>query len=118
MNEDEQFKRGVAHFNAHEFFEAHEVWEELWLRAPAEEKPLFQGVIQIAAAFHHYRRGNLTGTASLLAAGLARIEAAPPNWHGVDIRRLHGDAKACLGTLQASQNWGLERIPRIERIPT
>ena len=27
---EEKFERGLRHFNAREFFEAHEVWEGLW----------------------------------------------------------------------------------------
>ena len=36
--DDGRFARGIAHFNAQEFFEAHEVWEELWLVAREPEK--------------------------------------------------------------------------------
>ena len=69
MKESEKFGRGLAHFNAREFFEAHEAWEELWLVEAEPEKTFLQGLIQLAAAFHHYGRGNLRGARSLLAAG-------------------------------------------------
>jgi uncharacterized protein len=95
MNETAQFARGVAHFNGGEFFEAHEVWEEIWLRAPAEEKPFLQGLIQIAAAFHHYKRGNLSGARSLLAAGTAKIRAFPGSHRGIDVDQLLRDLSGC-----------------------
>ena len=56
--EDRRLMRGVAHFNAQEYFEAHEVWEELWLVAREPEKTFLQGLIQVAAAFHHHAREN------------------------------------------------------------
>ncbi len=62
MNKDEKFQRGISHFNAGEFFEAHEVWEEIWLEEVEPEKTFLQGIIQIAAAFHHYCRENTDGT--------------------------------------------------------
>ena len=77
MKESEQFRRGIALFNARKFFEAHEAWEELWLVEPEPEKTFLQGLIQLAAAFHHHGRGNSRGTQSLLAAGLAKLRRFP-----------------------------------------
>src|SRR5690348_17536429 len=59
--------RGIAHFNAREFFEAHEVWEERWLVAREPDKTFLQGLIQVAAACHHHARENARGAKSLLA---------------------------------------------------
>ena len=73
----ERFERGLAHFNARQFFEAHEVWEEIWLTEDEPERTFLQGLIQIAAAFHHYRRGNPEGAETLLAAGIVKIYALP-----------------------------------------
>ena len=41
------------------------------------EKTFLQGIIQIAAAFHHYQRGQFARTRSLLEAGLGRLDASP-----------------------------------------
>lgn len=102
MNESGLFERGVRHFNAGEFFEAHEVWEEIWLQAPQSEKPLLQGLIQIAAALHHYKRGNLTGAKSLLAAGIAKVQAFPDSHRGVHLYRLLKDLDNCGAKIQDS----------------
>ncbi len=113
MMENEQFARGVAHFNAREFFEAHEVWEELWLRAPAPEKTFLQGLIQIAAAFHHYQRGNFSGAKSLLSAGLAKIDGFTTNHRGIDVSGLRDQSKACLDALLQTGKLGAGELPRI-----
>ncbi|MBZ5515727.1 MAG: DUF309 domain-containing protein [Acidobacteriia bacterium] len=65
---------GIRLFNAQRFFEAHEALEAVWLKAQGEEKCFLHGLIQIAAAFHHFTRGNLTGFRSLLEKGLAKLE--------------------------------------------
>src|SRR3970040_1227213 len=57
-----KFRRGLDCFNRREFFVCHEVLEEIWLEETEEEKPFYQGIIQVAAAFHHYLNGNLPGT--------------------------------------------------------
>ena len=73
----ERFERGLAHFNARQFFEAHEVWEEIWLTEDEPERTFLQGLIQIAAAFHHYRRGNPEGAENLSGCGNRENYAFP-----------------------------------------
>src|ERR1700728_780966 len=93
MEESKQFRRGVALFNSGKFFECHEVWEELWLRAPEPEKNFLQGLIQVAAAFHHQGRGNMRGMRSLLAAGLAKVDQFPEKHRGIQLGKLCDDAR-------------------------
>jgi uncharacterized protein len=90
---DEKFQRGVLHFNAREFFEAHEVWEEIWLVESEPEKTFLQGIIQIAAAFHHYSRANPDGAESLLAAGIVKLSRFPAHHRGLAIEDLRTAAK-------------------------
>jgi len=44
------------HFNAGEYYEAHEVLETLWLRTSGGDRDFFKGLIQIAGAFVHLRK--------------------------------------------------------------
>lgn len=48
----QQFLKGVELFNARKFWEAHEVWEEVWKQRGEESRIFFQGIIQAAAAYH------------------------------------------------------------------
>jgi uncharacterized protein len=115
MSENEPFERGVAHFNASEFFEAHEVWEQLWLKAAEPEKTFLQGIIQIAAAFHHYQRGNSRGAKSLLAAGVAKLEQFPPTNRGIDLARLRDEASLWAESLAGDPKTGSHRLPKLHR---
>lgn len=65
---------GVDLFNAHKFWEAHEAWESLWLRASGDEKTFLQGLIQLAAAYHHVQRGTFRGGVRLFDAALSKLE--------------------------------------------
>src|ERR1019366_3652922 len=87
-NESELFAHGVTLFNTRYFFEAHEAWEEIWLHTEPPEKRFLQGLIQVTAAFHHQSRDNLRGTASLLRAGLAKLDDFPPHHRGLQIEKL------------------------------
>jgi uncharacterized protein len=113
MSENQQFERGIAHFNEREFFEAHEVWEEIWLRAPVPEKRFLQGLIQVAAALHHSQRGNSRGTKSLLAAGLAKLGGFPVSYRGIDLKRLIADTEAWLEALAGTADRAAGAYPKI-----
>jgi hypothetical protein len=80
LDHDDALARGVALFNSHAFFEAHEAWEERWrVEKDETERRFLQGLIQIAAAFHKLLVLRSTDAAArLLARGLAKLEACPP----------------------------------------
>jgi hypothetical protein len=64
--QSKNYREGIALFNQHSFFEAHEVLEDVWRAAPERERKFLQGLIQVAVALHHHSRGNLVGCRSLL----------------------------------------------------
>jgi uncharacterized protein len=113
MTDDEKFERGVADFNAGRFFEAHEVWEELWLAASEPQKKFLQGLIQVAAAFHHHGRGNTNGRQSLLAAGIAKLAACPDNLRGVAIAKLRREVEEWQKLQQADEDRRPHEVPKI-----
>jgi predicted metal-dependent hydrolase len=78
------FVEGVDHFNATEFWEAHESWEQLWLEADGDLVEFYQGLIQLAAAYHHSKRGTLRGAVRLFDASLRRLEPFPRQFHDLD----------------------------------
>jgi uncharacterized protein len=78
------FLRGVDLFNKRKFWEAHEAWEELWLAAESDVVQFLQGLIQLAAAYHHVQRGTLRGAVRLFDAALGRLAPFPPGFCGVD----------------------------------
>jgi hypothetical protein len=111
----ERFERGLAHFNARRFFEAHEVWEEIWLVENEPEKTFLQGIIQIAAAFHHYLRENPDGAESLLAAGIVKISRFPDDYYGLAVENLRVAAKWWARSLGQSKKPDDHEIPVILR---
>ncbi len=80
----DHFLQGVAHFNAHEFWDAHESWETIWLVAGSDVEQFLQGLIQLAAAYHHVKRGTYRGAVRLFDASLRRLSAFPLRWSGID----------------------------------
>jgi len=110
---DEKFRKGLEQFNRRRFFDAHETWEEIWLPTPEPEKTFLQGIIQVAAAFHHYTRGNHAGTRSLLQAGLKKLERFPKTHRGLQLEELRAAARRWIAALEAGNDPGLQELPRI-----
>lgn len=99
--------RGIEHFNALEFWHAHEAWEELWLAAESDLDQFLQGLIQVAAAYHHLKRGTFRGGVRLFDAGLARLANFDSRLCGVDrddVERL----------AREHRQWAAERMARGE----
>jgi hypothetical protein len=109
-----KFELGLEHFNSRRFFEAHEVWEEIWLVEAEPEKTFLQGLIQLAAAYHHYVRGNPSGAESLLASGIVKLSRFPAHHHGLSIGELRATAKQWARLLGEGKNPGSTRLPRLE----
>jgi predicted metal-dependent hydrolase len=91
---------GLRCYRAGEFFLAHEWWESAWLVSAEPEKTLLQALIQIAAAFHHFQRGNRRGCKSLLLAALERLNRFELPVGGVDLIVLRDDLHAWTHALE------------------
>ena len=79
-------EEGVLLFNDAKFYEAHEVWEDLW-RATAEPrlKTCYQGLIQAAVGLHHLGRGNPIGGRSQIGKAIRNLEAGAAAVVDIDI---------------------------------
>lgn len=112
--EHRKFRQGIILFNSAEFFKAHEVWEELWLIATGTDKLFLQGMIQLAAAFHHLSRGNCSGTRTLLEASLSKLDKFPDEYRGVNLKAFRAVVQSCVDHLSKSETITTAEVPRIE----
>jgi hypothetical protein len=78
---------GITLFNEHEFFEAHEVWEDAWHMAYGLKHSFYQGMIQCAVALEHYRRSNPRGVASLYKSYQTKFKDVPNVFMGLDVQQ-------------------------------
>jgi predicted metal-dependent hydrolase len=111
---DRLFQRGLEAFNSGHFYDAHELWEEVWLETLDPEKMFLQGLIQVAAAFHHYARANRQGTRNLLQAGLTKIERFPHVHRGLALEPLRIAVRRWLRALEGGEDLTKDTIPQIE----
>ncbi len=119
----DEFVRSVDQFNRAYYFESHETLEDLWMVTPWPERQFFQAVIQMAAAFVHFVRGEYPGIIKLLDGALEKLLPFPPETFSVDVAALIAevtrarDEIATLG-IERFRDWDEQRRPRIEFIGT
>jgi predicted metal-dependent hydrolase len=83
---DARVLAGIDHFNRGEYFDAHEVWEDVWRESDGAAASFFKGLIQAAVSLYHLDRGNLAGARRLFASGQAYMLAAGSPFLGLDVR--------------------------------
>jgi predicted metal-dependent hydrolase len=127
MNEAEQYDprylEGIAFFNECDFFEAHEVWEDLWKDDSDTTRTFYQGLIQAAVALHHFGNGNIRGARKLNKSFRKYLEPFAPRHEGLDVTRFLAAMDACFAEVPEEEEFpdvtiDPELIPEIHLDPT
>ena len=80
-----EYLEGIDHFNAGRYFDAHEVWEEIWLRSSGDTKLFYQMLIQAAVGLHHYERGNARGARGMHAYVVDKLARLPARFMSLEL---------------------------------
>jgi predicted metal-dependent hydrolase len=89
----------VYYFNIErDYFECHEVMEELWLEEG--RNPLYQGLLQVAVGLYHHRNGNVSGAIKLFTAALEKLGGREPELMGIDLASLLSASERYLSQLE------------------
>ena len=93
MPVDSRFILGLKLFNKKEFFECHEVIEELWLETSSDDqyRDLYKGVIQAAAAIYQWRRGIFSGADGLFKTSVLYLRKYVPVALGLNVEKMVRD---------------------------
>jgi len=92
-------------------FNAHEVLEAAWKGGPADEKPLWQGLAQLAVGVTHVQRGNVDGAIAVLGRASARLAGVErPAPHSIDVDGLVGYAGTLIDDLTAGVEVSAARL--------
>lgn len=85
---DERYLEYIKLFNQRDFYDCHEVLEDLWLDDPGENRTFYQGLIQFATAFQHLFRGNIRGFERLLASAKGYLARFPSQYEGLNLEEI------------------------------
>lgn len=93
---DPRYLAGVLLFNAGDWFEAHEVWEDPWADAGGgPERRFYQGLIQAAVGLCHFGNGNLGGAAKLYRSARDYMTPCGSPFLGLDVEAFWRQMTRC-----------------------
>ena len=94
-----QYRDGLRLFNEEEFYDCHDVLEELWSETLGEEKKYIQGLIQAAIALFHFGNENFGGAKKLYISARKNLDPYGETYMGVELGRFLIDFQACFREL-------------------
>ena len=100
---DPRYLEGIRLFNECEFFEAHDVWEELWADYQGDSRKFYQGLIQTAVCLHHFGNENIRGARKLYASSRQYLESYKPFHLGLDLDKLFAEMETCCAEMLTAE---------------
>ena len=79
------FLDGLRLFNEKKFYDAHEVWEELWSEYKVPDSLFVQALIQLSVGFYHMECMNINGARGLFKKTLPKLDKYLPEQRGLNI---------------------------------
>ena len=111
---DIRFVKAVSLFNTKMWYEAHDLFEEIWFETIGPERKTIQGLLQIAVAQLHIEKGNLNGATILYGEAIGRLRSSLGYNLGIDINKICDTCEYILINLQAGINIEMFDFPIIE----
>lgn len=93
------YLEGIRLFNEEEFFECHDVLEELWSEVVGEERKFLQGLIQAAVALFHFGNENLGGARKMYLSACEKLTLYGDTYMGIDLNRFLTEFRTCFDEL-------------------
>jgi predicted metal-dependent hydrolase len=115
---DPRYLAGIVLFNRGDFFEAHEVWEALWMETAGTDKRFYQGLIQAAVGLCHFCNGNVRGAVKLYHSSRDYMSRYGDRHLGLDIAAFWQAMQTCFAELLASADPDRRIQLQEELIPT
>ncbi|PAD31852.1 DUF309 domain-containing protein [Paenibacillus sp. 7523-1] len=93
----------LIYFNRdQDYFECHEVLEELWLEL--DRDPFYKGLLQIAVGLYHFRNKNLRGGRMMLQSSVELLERYPARTKGIELGELVEEVKGLVSGLAGPES--------------
>jgi predicted metal-dependent hydrolase len=96
MRKRDLLQEGIIFFNEGRYYEAHEVWEDLWRETEGPLREFYQGLIHAAVGLHHLKKNNWTGASSQIQKSIRRLSGFTGDNPPVDSAALIGQLSEVL----------------------
>lgn len=115
-------------FNRGDYYEAHDVLEDLWLQTEGPDREFYKALIQVAGVFVHLRKHHeqpdhphhgrrLQPAARILRSAITRLAPFAPRYLGVDVAALDRFCRQILQSIEGDgyrvNPWSPECLPKL-----
>lgn len=107
--QDKRYLNAIHLFNSHQWYAAHDAFEDLWHDSTGQNRSLLQGIIQVAVAEYHLENDNLRGALLLMSEGRKHLLEYGEGACGFDLPTILATVSDRLWALQSGLS--LENIP-------
>ncbi|MCC6865852.1 MAG: DUF309 domain-containing protein [Ignavibacteria bacterium] len=78
----------INKFNKQEYFECHEILEDIWFDVHDNTKDLYRGLLHFATALYHLNKKNIRGTLLQLEKAIERLKDYNNFVNGIDVPKV------------------------------
>ncbi|WP_380028735.1 DUF309 domain-containing protein [Effusibacillus consociatus] len=89
----QKFLAYLQYMNEEDYFEAHEVLEDLW---HSDRIDFYKGMIQVAVAIFHLRNGNIKGARYLFSRAKSLVTPYLPHYRRINVQQVIAYIDDCL----------------------
>lgn len=108
-----RFGEGIKKFNEGEFFDCHDILEDIWFEIRGSSRNFYQGLIQVAVGFYHITvRENPKGALSQLKKGTDKLNGYKPEFRGVELKHFLEKVNECIVLIEKSNDANHKKFPR------
>ena len=114
----ELFLEGLRQYKLMDYYESHEVWEELWSDYYLKDRKFIQGLIQLSVSFVHLGNGNMIGANNLLKKSKEKFFQFSGIHRGIDISILLNEIENVeleYKKLKNPDNFQWDLVPKLEQ---
>jgi predicted metal-dependent hydrolase len=103
---DAELAEGVALWEAGRYVEAHEEFEQLWLREVGPRRHFLRGLVHAAMGFHYLTVGDTLSARSKLSSAADLLDGFPADFLGLDVDGLRAGITGMRAILDAAGDAG------------
>lgn len=92
LQDDPRFAAGLELFDRGEFFDASEVFEDLFFEAVREEVPVARAMLQASVGALHAERGQRRAAVGRLREAIKALDAITDS-HGLDVAKIRAEVE-------------------------
>jgi len=85
-------QEGVRKFNAGQYYQQHDLFEEQWVNTEGPVRDLYRAVLQVGVAYYQIERGNYRGALKMLQRSVQWLIPLPDVCQGINVKKLREDS--------------------------